>query len=106
MNAGAGSRAPCINSRQPYHWLGTRHTHGLVAWRDPQVYTSLMGETSFRVVPQKDRQISVEMVKANGQRRLIPDFRDEAEAKAWIVQIQRIMQATNPRLPGAKREPA
>jgi hypothetical protein len=37
---------------------------------------------------------------------LIPDFRDEAEAKAWIVQIQRIMQATNPRLPGAKREPA
>jgi hypothetical protein len=63
-----------------------------------------MGETSFRVVPQKDRQISVEMVKPNGQRRLIPDFRDEAEAKAWIVQIQRIMQATHPRLPGTKRE--
>jgi hypothetical protein len=63
-----------------------------------------MGETRFRVVPQKDRQISVEMVKPNGQRRLIPDFRDEAEAKAWIVQIQRIMQATHPRLPGTKRE--
>jgi len=63
-----------------------------------------MMETNFRLVTQEDRRISVEMVKPNGQRRLIPDFRDEADAKAWIIQIQRAIQSAHPRLPGTKRE--
>ena len=63
-----------------------------------------MGETTFRLIVQKDQHISVEMVKPNGRRRLIPDFRDEAEAQAWIVQIQRIIQTTHPRLPGTTRD--
>jgi hypothetical protein len=62
-----------------------------------------MPETTFRLIAQKDHRISVEMVKPSGQCRVIPDFRDEAEAKAWIVQIQRIIQTAHPRLPGTKR---
>lgn len=60
-----------------------------------------MGKITFRLVPQKDQHISVEMTKANGQHKLIPDFRDEADANAWIVQMQRLLQE-QPRLPGAK----
>ncbi len=65
-----------------------------------------MGETTFRLIAQDDRLISVEMVKPGGQCRLIPDFRDEADAKAWIVQIERIIQTAHPRLPGMKRDTA
>ena len=50
-----------------------------------------MVDTVYRLIPQKDRRISVEMVKPNGRRRVIPDFVDEAEANAWIVQTQRLI---------------
>jgi hypothetical protein len=42
----------------------------------------VMGQTTYRLIAQEDRRISVEMVRPSGQRRLIPDFRDEAEANA------------------------
>ena len=47
-----------------------------------------MVDTVYRLIPQKDRRISVEMTKPNGRRRVIPDFVDEAEANAWIIQTQ------------------
>ena len=63
----------------------------------------IMGQTAFRLIPQKDHRISVEIAKTGGQRRLIPDFRDEADANAWIIQIQRLIQSAHPHLPGVKR---
>jgi hypothetical protein len=64
-----------------------------------------MGGTTYRLIPQKSGRVSVEMTKQNGRRRIIPDFRDEAEANAWIIQTQRLIEATNPNLPGPKRPP-
>jgi hypothetical protein len=68
------------------------------------VYTSAMAKATFRLIQQKDGGVSVELTKANGTRRLVPDFRDEAEAKAWIVQTDRLLATTDPNLPGAKRQ--
>jgi hypothetical protein len=62
-----------------------------------------MGETKFLLIRQKDSRVSVEMTKPNGRRRIIPDFRDEADANAWIVQMQRLIYATNPQTIGVKR---
>jgi len=61
-----------------------------------------MGTIAFRLIPHKDHRVSVEMVKPNGKPRLIPDFRDEADATAWIIQMQRLLQAVHPYLPGVK----
>jgi hypothetical protein len=61
-----------------------------------------MGRTTFRLIGKEDRGVSVEKVKPSGQRRLIPDVRDEAEAQAWIIQMQRLIQAAHPHLPGQK----
>ena len=88
----------------PQRRTGRGHTLWLVARRNTPAYTTLMTETVFRLIAQKDKRISVEMVKSNGQRRLIPDFRDEPDARAWIVQIQRVIQAGHPRLPGTRRD--
>ena len=63
-----------------------------------------MADTIYRSIPQKDRRISVEMTKPNGRRRVIPDFVDEAEANAWIIQTQRLIRSTNPYPPGPKRK--
>ena len=63
-----------------------------------------MVDTVYRLIPQKDRRISVEMVKPNGRRRVIPDFVDEAEANAWIVQTQRLIWSAHPYPPGPKRK--
>jgi len=63
-----------------------------------------MVDTVYRVIPQNDRRISVEMVKPNGRRRVIPDFVDEAEANAWIIQTQRLIRSTHPYPPGPKRK--
>jgi hypothetical protein len=59
-----------------------------------------MGKTTYGLTRQKDGQISVEMTKPNGRRRIIPDFRDEAEANAWIIQMQRLIEAANSHIPG------
>ena len=58
-----------------------------------------MGETTYGLMRQKDGRIGVEMMKQNGRRRTIPDFRDEAEANAWIIQMRRLTDAANPHLP-------
>jgi hypothetical protein len=63
-----------------------------------------MTDTVYLVIPQKDRRVSVEMVKPDGRRRLIPDFRDVAEANAWIIQTRRLIEASHPHVPGAKRK--
>jgi hypothetical protein len=55
-----------------------------------------MADTIYRSIPQKDRRISVEMTKPNGRRRVIPDFVDEAEANAWIVQTKRLLRVVHP----------
>jgi hypothetical protein len=58
---------------------------------------SLMSGTTYRVIPQKKHLFSVEMTKPNGRLRLIPDFRDKAEADAWIIQTSRMLHALDPR---------
>jgi hypothetical protein len=50
-----------------------------------------MTETIYHVVRQKNELFTVEMTPPNGRRRLIPDFRDKAEADAWIVQTTRLL---------------
>jgi hypothetical protein len=63
-----------------------------------------MEKTTYGLMRQKDGRISVEMTKPNGRLRIIPDFRDEAEANAWIIQMQRLLEAAQPHLFGtAKR---
>jgi hypothetical protein len=62
-----------------------------------------MGKTTYGLMRQKDGRISVEMTKPNGRRRIIPDFRDEAEANAWIIQTQRLIHAADPYLPAVRK---
>ena len=62
-----------------------------------------MGAVMYRLIKQKNRLVSVEMVKPSGTRQIIPDFRDEADANAWIIQTRRMIQATHPHLPGQRR---
>jgi hypothetical protein len=59
-----------------------------------------MGKTTYGLVRQKDGRISVEMTKPNGRRRIISDFRDEAEANVWIIQTQRLIEAAHPHIFG------
>jgi hypothetical protein len=63
-------------------------------------FFAAMGETTYGLLRQKDGRIGVEMTKPNGRRRIIPDFRDEAEANAWIIQTQRLIEAAHPHIPG------
>jgi hypothetical protein len=55
-----------------------------------------MAETIYHVTPQKNSLFTVEMTPPNGRLRLIPDFRDKAEANAWIVQTARMLRALDP----------
>jgi hypothetical protein len=59
-----------------------------------------MGKATYGLMRQKDGRISVEMTKPNGRRRIIPDFRDEAEANARIIQTQRLIEAAQPHIFG------
>jgi hypothetical protein len=62
-----------------------------------------MGKTTFGLTRQKDGRISVEITKPNGRRRIIPDFRDEGEANAWIIQTQRLIETAHPHLSGTTK---
>ena len=55
-----------------------------------------MPDNIYRVVPQKGRLFAVEITRPTGKRRLIPDFANEKEAEAWIVQIRRTRHLINP----------
>jgi len=66
-------------------------------------YQRSMGKTTYGLRRQKDGRISVEMTKPNGRQRIIPDFRDEAEANAWIIQTQRLIDAAQPHMFGLPR---
>jgi hypothetical protein len=63
-----------------------------------------MVDTVYRLIGQKDRRISVEMAKPDGRRRVIPDFRDKAEAEAWIIQTKRMIRVAHPYPPGPRKE--
>jgi hypothetical protein len=56
----------------------------------------IMTEAVYHVVPQKNNLFSVEMTPPNGRLRLIPDFRDKADADAWIVQTARMLHGLYP----------
>jgi hypothetical protein len=62
-------------------------------------YTGAMGETKFLVIRQTNGRVSVEMTKPNGRPRVFPDFRDEADAHAWIIQTKRLMTFGVPKRP-------
>ena len=62
-----------------------------------------MGETTYRLISQKNGRVSVEMTKSGRRPRIIPDFRDEAAANAWIAQTQRLINETFPYLFGVPR---
>jgi hypothetical protein len=62
-----------------------------------------MVETTFLLIRKKSGRVSVEMTKANGRRQIIPDFRDEAEASAWIIQIERQIANVHPHEFGSKK---
>jgi hypothetical protein len=80
--------------------LDARHGWWWVKEKPPMVLD--MDAVTYRLINQKDRLVSVEMLKPTGRRQIIPDFRDEAEANAWIIQTRRLMQAVHPHLPGQK----
>jgi hypothetical protein len=53
--------------------------------------------TTYRLIAQEGQRFSVEMIRPDGKRKLIPDFRDKAEADAWIVQTERMLHELDPR---------
>ena len=55
-----------------------------------------MTEAVHHVVPQKSNLFRGEMTPPNGRLRLIPDFRDKADADAWIVQTARLLHGLDP----------
>jgi hypothetical protein len=59
-----------------------------------------MGKTTYGLARQKDGRIRAKITKPNGRRRIIPDFRDAAEAYAWIIQMRHLTDAADPHLPG------
>jgi hypothetical protein len=65
-----------------------------------------MSDTTYRVIPQKEHLFSVEMTRPSGHRRLIPDFRDKAEADAWIIQTTRLLHELDPRDKVIARKPS
>ena len=58
---------------------------------------------TYRVIPQKGNRYSVEMISHTGKRTLIPNFRDQAEAHAWIVQTMRMLLDPRDQVPTRKR---
>jgi hypothetical protein len=58
-----------------------------------------MPDNIYRVLLQQDGLFAVEITLPNGKQRLIPDFRDESEAEAWIIQIRRARRSADPTLP-------
>ncbi len=55
-----------------------------------------MENMAYRVIPQKGHVFSVEMTNLKGKCTLIPGFRDESEADAWIVQTKRMLHEPDP----------
>ena len=64
-----------------------------------------MADTSYRVVPGKGSGYDVEMDKSGGRKTVIPGFRSEHEANAWIVQAKRLIRDAGPWTPLAPRKP-
>jgi hypothetical protein len=54
---------------------------------------------TYRVILQGDKRYSVETIGPKGKQSIIPDFRDQAEAGAWIVQTQRMLHDPRDQFP-------
>jgi hypothetical protein len=63
-----------------------------------------MAIATFQISPQNDGSFNVEMTTAGGLPRTIPGFGSEHEAKAWIVQTQRLLQQADPRFHAPSRD--
>jgi hypothetical protein len=64
-----------------------------------------MTDISYRVVPRGKSGFDVEMDKSDGRKRIVPGFRSEHEADAWIVQAKRMIRDAGPWTPLAPRKP-
>ena len=73
----------------------------LVSWETARVWgaSNRVQRMTYRVFIQEDKCYSVEMISPEGKRSIIPDFRDQAEADAWIVQTQRMLHDPRDHLP-------
>jgi hypothetical protein len=65
-----------------------------------------MVEDVYRVIARGKSGFDVEMAKADGRRKIVPGFRSEHEANAWIVQAKRMIRDASPWTPLAPRKPA
>ncbi len=64
-----------------------------------------MTDISYRVVPRGKSGFDVEMDKPDGRKQIVPGFRSEHEADAWIVQAKRMIRDAGPWTPLAPRKP-
>jgi hypothetical protein len=63
-----------------------------------------MTDISYRVVPRGKSGFDVEMDKPDGRKQIVPGFRSEHEADAWIVQAKRMIRDAGPWTPLAPRK--
>lgn len=63
-----------------------------------------MTDISYRVVPRGKSGFDVEMDKPDGRKQIVPGFRSEHEAEAWIVQAKRMIRDAGPWTPLAPRK--
>jgi len=62
-----------------------------------------VAQTIFKVIELSNGRVGVEMTKPSGRRELVPDFENEAEANAWIIQTRRLIESAQPLSPGPKK---
>ena len=65
-----------------------------------------MAENSYHVVSRDKGVFDVEMSKPSGRRTIVPGFRSEHEANAWIIQAKRMIREAGPWTPLVPRKPA
>jgi hypothetical protein len=54
-------------------------------------HTQNMAHPVFRLIPESDDTFSVSLKTPDGRLKTIPGFGSEHEARAWIVQTQRLL---------------
>ena len=64
-----------------------------------------MTDISYRIVPRGKNGFNVEMDMSDGRKKIVPGFRSEHEADAWIVQAKRMIRDAGPWTPLAPRKP-
>jgi len=64
-----------------------------------------MADNSYRVVSRGKGVFDVEMSRLGGHQKMVPGFRSEHEAIAWIVQAKRMIREAGPWTPLVPRKP-